>query len=83
LRLLGCSQWRFTTWVQWDGASLRPNWNDTNATELYDHACATPLCDNDFDAYDNVNVAEDPTHASTVAALLSQLQEHFYPAHGH
>ena len=69
--------WRFTTWVAWNGEALRPDWTKVNATELYAHDCDTPLCDNDFDRWDNENVAED--HASTVAALRTRLQQHFYP----
>jgi iduronate 2-sulfatase len=69
--------WRFTQWVAWDGARLQPNWAQVNATELYTHACDTPLCDNDFDAYDKVNVVADPSHASTVAALEAQLRRHY------
>lgn len=26
-----------TQWVKWDGANLRPLWNDTVGLELYDH----------------------------------------------
>ena len=62
--------WRFTTWVAWSPA-LRPDWTKVNATELYAHDCDTPLCDNDFDRWDNENVAEE--HASTVAALRPRL----------
>ena len=43
--------------------------SNVNATELYDHACDTPLCDNDFDAYDNVNVVGDPAHGVLKTAV--------------
>ena len=49
----------------WNGTSLTPNMNKTVAVELYDHR--TDLGD-DFDAYDQVNLATDPDFAAAVAA---------------
>eukprot|EP01044_Picomonas_judraskeda_P026232 COSAG03_NODE_7886_length_860_cov_1.473062_1_plen_134_part_00 len=70
--------WRFTQWVVWDGARLQPDWAKVNASELYSYdECSTSLCDNDFDAHDNVNVVDDPSHASTVASLQARLRRHY------
>jgi hypothetical protein len=39
-------QYRYTVYVAWDGAALRPHWNDTYAEELYDHSADDSI---DFD----------------------------------
>ena len=69
--------WRFTQWVQWDGDKLQPNWAKVNASELYSYDCHTTHCNNDFDAHDNLNLVNEPSHASTVAALQAQLRHHY------
>jgi iduronate 2-sulfatase len=33
--------WRFTEWVEWDGAKLEPAWNASVGSELYDHRAST------------------------------------------
>ena len=71
------ASWRLTQWVRWDGEALAPDWGSVNATELYDHACGAARCDNDFDAWENANVAALPEHAPTVAALRGMLVDHF------
>ena len=71
------AEWRLTEWVVWDGAALRPDWSNVNATELYSHACTGAGCDNDFDATENVNVAGIPENAAAVASLRSMLVQHF------
>ena len=64
------AQFRYTEWAAWDGATQRPNWSVLAGRELYDHSHAD---NNDFDATENVNLAEDASHASTVAQLSAQL----------
>ena len=60
----------YTEWAQWDGATQHPNWSVLPGRELYDHSHAD---NNDFDATENTNLAEDTSHASTVAQLSAQL----------
>jgi hypothetical protein len=45
---------RYTTYVTWDGAALRPNWADVFAEELYDHSA------DDGDSFDGQ--ASEPTN---------------------
>ena len=73
------AKWRLTEWVAWDGEALRPDWSRVNATELYDHDCEGKGvgCDNDFDAWENVNVAARPENGAAVAALRRTLVKHF------
>ena len=62
--------WRYTEWVEWNGAELRPEWARQVGRELYDHHGDDEL---DFDAFENVNVAnENPD----VVAELSELLHH-------
>lgn len=65
--------WRYNEWVGWDGETLSANWSAVNATELYDHRGD----DGDFDATENVNLANHPKYASVAAALSQALRKHF------
>ena len=72
-------EWRYTEWVGWNGTSLQPRWDLINATELYSHALPGlgGATDQSFDAWENVNEASDPKHASVVAQLHAKLRTHF------
>jgi hypothetical protein len=51
-----------------------------NATELYSHTLSADRpTDQDFDAWENVNLAvSEPTkHAAVMTVLMTQLQTHF------
>ena len=70
--------WRFTAWVGWNGTDLTPRWDVLNATELYAHTLsASGPGDQDFDAWENVNVAAEPKHAKVAGRLMAQLRAHF------
>ena len=69
--------WRFTRWVRWNGVALRPDWSAPDfGEELYDHRSEPAL--GSFDSQSD-NLAQDPTHAQTVARLRKQLQQAFEP----
>lgn len=72
--------WRYTAWCKWNGTTLQPRWDVINATELYSHTLAATKgapTDQNFDAWENVNVAAVPQHAQVVATLHAQLRAHF------
>lgn len=56
---------RYTEWFAYNGTTLKADMNTTVAVELYDH---TDDLGDDFDAYDQVNLASDPASAADVAA---------------
>ena len=60
---------RYTEWFTYNGGTLKPEYNDTVAVELYDHR-GDP--GNDFDFYDQVNLAHNTSFAS-VAKLHAQI----------
>lgn len=62
----------------WDGNALRPRFDRLNATELYDHR-ETPggARDGDFDAWENVNLAQQANKTAVTQALSKQLRAHF------
>eukprot|EP00040_Diaphanoeca_grandis_P039908 m.260558 g.260558 ORF g.260558 m.260558 type:complete len:515 (+) comp40127_c0_seq1:20-1564(+) len=68
--------WRYTQWVRWNGTLLMPSWNETVATELYDHrGCDQPHCNSDFDRWENANMAGQEPAVEQQLAL--QLRAHF------
>lgn len=70
--------WRYTAWVGWNGSTLQPIWDTINATELYAHQIQTSgPTDQDFDAWENENLAHDPKNAATIQHLHSQLVTHY------
>lgn len=70
--------WRFTAWVGWNGTSLTPIWGRVNATELYAHTVEPGgPSDQDFDAWENDNLAGRPEHATVERQLHTMLTEHF------
>mmetsp|Transcript_34778 Transcript_34778/g.91055 ORF Transcript_34778/g.91055 Transcript_34778/m.91055 type:complete len:95 (+) Transcript_34778:81-365(+) len=71
-------EWRYTAWVGWNGTTLQPVWAKVNATELYPHAeVPGGPTDQDFDAWENHNVAAAPANAAVVEKLHAQLVAHF------
>ena len=52
----GCS-YRFTMWTRWNGSALEPIWTDIRAIELYNHTSKIQPTQSEFDAFENVNVA--------------------------
>lgn len=69
------SRYRLTRWGAFNFSSGSPCWNDDNASlELYDHTLDDGL---DFDAYENINVANDPEYSATLIRLQKQLQENW------
>lgn len=65
-------RYRYTEWVKWDGKALKPDWDNVLGKELYDHQGDT---ENDFDAFENDNLAE--TETELVKELSKQLQDIF------
>merc|ERR1712137_45896 len=67
-------RWRYTEWAAWDGATLRPNWNDIAGIELYDHDGDSPEdSKRSFELLENTNVAGD--HPDVVEQLSRQLHK--------
>lgn len=73
---LRSDKFRYTEWVGWDGASLKPVWTKWFGNELYDHSSEPPT-GADFNSYENVNVVNDPQHKELVATLSTALRAHF------
>jgi arylsulfatase A-like enzyme len=69
------TQWRYTEWAQWNGTTLSPHWAVNAGVELYDHRPTDrESVINNFDATENVNVAEkNPTIVSTLSLQLHHL----------
>ena len=62
------SQYRFTWWGEFNTTSSNPIWSEPSELELYDHINDSGT---DFDAYENINVAEDnPEIVSEMMGLL-------------
>ena len=80
--------WRYTEWVAWDGANLRPQWGQLVGAELYSHDPGeTSGCNSDvnacFDHFENVNMAKQrPDVVANLSAQLHQIvaQRHPNPA---
>ena len=74
--------YRFTRWLKWNGTALGVDWDDgdragAHADELYSHAGDTGYGPQNFDAYENANLAADPAHAAVAAQLAAQLRAFF------
>jgi iduronate 2-sulfatase len=73
---------RYTEWFPWDGAQCKAIWSatveeaDPTMRELYSHEGqhSYPL---DFDSFENVNLALEPSHASVVATHRALLEKRF------
>merc|ERR1712150_48291 len=69
------ASWRYTEWKPWNGAELRPNWEDTSpGSELYSHDGDDGT---DMDAFENENLAGNPSYSSTVQYLSAMLWDYF------
>lgn len=70
-------EWRYTEWVEWDGAALKPVWAKPVGVELYPHAtdggCDAGAVNACFDGFENVDVAANRT--DVVANLSATLHE--------
>jgi arylsulfatase A-like enzyme len=81
---LRTARWRYTEWVFWDGALLRPRWDGTGADlqqgvyarELYDHE-GEPADGSNFDDWEVVNdfARVNASTPTTVAALARKLRQ--------
>ena len=67
-------EWRYTEWHPWNGSSLTADWDTMTGVELYDYRAVDMT---DFDQFDRVNVAADPTHVEVVKQMASVLHAHF------
>jgi len=70
--------WRYTEWASFNGTACggggQVDWaKPLYGVELYDHRNGTGDV-NDFDAHENVNVAEQPDNKDLVASLSKQLR---------
>ena len=73
---LRSADWRLTIWAKWNNATLCPEWRDsTNQIELYDHRNDTAMVD--FDATENVNVADDPANDAVLQVLKKAVHTFF------
>ena len=81
--------WSFTSWQRWDGKRLRPIWGSdcgenaldpepgngrVGCFELYSHIGDDGMAPAAYDDYENVNLAHDPAHASTLKEMRQLLQ---------
>jgi iduronate 2-sulfatase len=66
---------RYTVWLHWNGAKLQGDFTRPPiGAELYDHSGDT---EEDFDAFENVNVASDPAQKANVGKLYAMAQAHW------
>lgn len=75
-RPFSVNNYRYTRWTPIDAENppFKMNWTDVWSEELYDHSQDVG---NDFDNDELHNLAYDPAHASTLAALRAILQAEF------
>jgi iduronate 2-sulfatase len=66
--------WRYTEWRPFNFSSAQVDWTQTHGTELYNHSSDTGSGPGVFDDFENVNLAPNPEHASTVQQLSQQLR---------
>eukprot|EP00041_Stephanoeca_diplocostata_P034237 m.1153084 g.1153084 ORF g.1153084 m.1153084 type:complete len:291 (+) comp24486_c0_seq18:1650-2522(+) len=70
--------WRYTLWLEWDGASCSPKWASTTnyGRELYAHddSSTFPI---DFDCCENDNLIDDPRYTHVVAQLDAMLRKRY------
>lgn len=71
--------WRYTEWFAWDGSTCQARFDSpSHGVELYSHKGQAPY-PVDFDNYENVNVAADPSNAGVVQSLRAMLLARFRP----
>ena len=59
------SEFRYTAWFRWNGSTLTADFDGEYAAELYAH---TGDDSSDMDSFENVNLANDPSHKATADA---------------
>lgn len=68
-------RWRYTLWMEWDGAALAPRWDRVVGEELYDHAGDDGLGGAlIFDAFENLNLASRVANPHPTAVQLSAIK---------
>ena len=68
-------RWRYTLWMEWDGAALAPRWDRVVGEELYDHAEDDGLGGaRIFDAFENLNLASRVANPHPTAVQLSAIK---------
>ncbi len=82
-RIMGLSirtdRYRYTEWRNWDGAQQKTDFaSEPVGVELYDHQ--EDRSEMNFDNYEHVNLAVDPTpeYEAAIKELQGQLKEAFY-----
>eukprot|EP00729_Bicosta_minor_P018329 gene18329-30585_t len=70
------SDWRYSLWCKWDGATLAVDWESCGKPELYNHTADTALYDVEHNGEAD-NIAGDPSLASTEAELKALLAKVF------
>ena len=73
---------RLTEWYKWDGSTCSPLFDQVHGTELYDHSTQVPF-PLDFDATENVNVADVAANAAILKAHRALLLGHFKKGQQH
>jgi arylsulfatase A-like enzyme len=68
------SEYRYTAWFRWNGATLTSDFDGAYVAELYGHKGDDST---DMDSWENVNLAKDPAHAATANAMHAQLLAFF------
>eukprot|EP00041_Stephanoeca_diplocostata_P018909 m.400263 g.400263 ORF g.400263 m.400263 type:complete len:148 (-) comp21159_c0_seq2:55-498(-) len=68
---------RYTLFVAWDGAALKPRWDQVWGEELYDHRADSGLDFDTNEASEVQNVASSSTFQSVKAELRQALEQHF------
>jgi hypothetical protein len=73
------TEWRYTEWAEWDGATLSPKWMPENKLtdpasllELYDHRQDTGTGPEMWNLFENENVAA--ANPSVVKALSAKIR---------
>ena len=79
VKCVGCcwNRWRLTEWLKFDYKKGMSIFFDNNTlVELFDHQGGA---ENDFNAYENVNVASDKAYADIITSLKVDLRWHHRP----
>jgi len=70
------TRWRYTEWLRFDGVKLHGDFSKMVARELYDHQGDDGGA-HDWDAFENVNVAEDAANATVLKEMHALLVKGF------
>ena len=72
--------YRYTLWMKWEGGVLKGDWEAAvteDREELYNHTGDQGT--NDYDKYENNNIASDPAVNGLKATLRALLKDQFAP----